>query len=182
MGVTLRLSWNLRVATGDQKLIDLAVSASGLTRTHFLLQAAGAAAEELLVGQAWSAMAPEAYEALAGGMGLQAPQPHEQHHSIIGFDCGDDRLNPWLQHRALGNQRNMPDPIPVVLAHLNPVIGSPNPPHRAAGRGRLPAAPPPARWLAVGCGARWHSSGAKSDPGGAQFAPWPVRWWCRPAG
>ena len=62
MAVTPRLSWNLRVTPGDQELIDRAVSASGLTRTDFVLQAARAAAQELLVEQAWSAMAPEAYE------------------------------------------------------------------------------------------------------------------------
>ena len=63
MATTPRLSWNLRVTPGDQELIDRAVSASGLTRTDFVLQAARAAAQELLVEQAWSAMAPEAYEA-----------------------------------------------------------------------------------------------------------------------
>ncbi len=39
-------------------------------------------------------------------MGLQAPQPLREHHSTTGFDCGDDRLNLWLQQRALGNQRS----------------------------------------------------------------------------
>ena len=63
MAVTPRLSWNLRVTPGDQELIDRAVSASGLTRSDVVLQAARAAAQELLVEQAWSAMVPEAYEA-----------------------------------------------------------------------------------------------------------------------
>jgi len=63
MAVTPRLSWNLRVSPGDQELIDRAVSASGLTRTDFVLKAARAAAQELLVEQAWSAMDPEAFEA-----------------------------------------------------------------------------------------------------------------------
>jgi GNAT superfamily N-acetyltransferase len=39
-------------------------------------------------------------------MRLQAPQPLGEHHSTTGFDCGDDRLNLWLQQRALGNQRS----------------------------------------------------------------------------
>ena len=63
MAATPRLSWNLRVTPGDQELIDRAVSASGLTRTDFVLQAARAAAQELLVEQTWSAMEPEAFEA-----------------------------------------------------------------------------------------------------------------------
>ena len=39
-------------------------------------------------------------------MGLQAPQPLADHHSIAGFDCGDPTLNQWLQQRALANQRS----------------------------------------------------------------------------
>ena len=39
-------------------------------------------------------------------MELQAPHPLDEHHSIAGFDCGDDMLNLWLQQRALGNQRS----------------------------------------------------------------------------
>ena len=46
-----RLSWNLRVTPEDQALIDRAVSASGLTRTDFVLQAARMAAQDLLVEQ-----------------------------------------------------------------------------------------------------------------------------------
>jgi GNAT superfamily N-acetyltransferase len=37
-------------------------------------------------------------------MALQAPQPLEPYHSIADFDCGDDGLNCWLQHRALAHQ------------------------------------------------------------------------------
>jgi len=39
-------------------------------------------------------------------MRLQGPQPLGEHHITTGFDCGDDRLNLWLQQRALGNQRS----------------------------------------------------------------------------
>jgi GNAT superfamily N-acetyltransferase len=39
-------------------------------------------------------------------MGLQAPQPLEDHHIMKGFDCGDPTLNQWLQQRALANQRS----------------------------------------------------------------------------
>ena len=77
MAVTPRLSWNLRVTPGDQELIDRAVSASGLTRTDFVLQAARAAAQELLVEQAWSAMAPEAYEAFCHQLDAPA-NPNER--------------------------------------------------------------------------------------------------------
>lgn len=52
MAVASRLSWNLRVTPDGHELIDRAVSASGLTRTDFVLQAARAAAQELLVEQA----------------------------------------------------------------------------------------------------------------------------------
>ena len=54
MAVSPRPSWNLRVTRDDQELIDRAVSASGLTRTDFVLQAARAAAQELLVEAAYS--------------------------------------------------------------------------------------------------------------------------------
>jgi len=37
MAVGPRLSWNLRVTPEDQDLIDRAVSASGHTRTDFVL-------------------------------------------------------------------------------------------------------------------------------------------------
>ena len=63
MAATPRLSWNLRVSPGDQDLIDRAVQASGLTRTDFVLQAARAAAQNLLVEQTWSALDPQAFEA-----------------------------------------------------------------------------------------------------------------------
>jgi uncharacterized protein (DUF1778 family) len=58
-----RLSWNLRVTPEDQALIDRAVSASGLTRTDFVLLAARVAAQELLVEQVWCSVASEPYEA-----------------------------------------------------------------------------------------------------------------------
>lgn len=77
MAVTHRLSWNLRVTPSDQELIDRAVNASGLTRTDFALKAARAAAHELLVEQAWSAMEPEAYEAFCRQLDAPA-NPNER--------------------------------------------------------------------------------------------------------
>ena len=71
MAATPRLSWNLRVTPEDQALIDRAVSASGLTRTDFVLQAARAAAQELLVEQTWSNLSPEQFEAFSRA--LEAP-------------------------------------------------------------------------------------------------------------
>jgi len=62
VAATPRLSWNLRVSAGDQDLIDRAVRASGLTRTDFVLQAARAAAQNLLVEQTWSVLEPQAFE------------------------------------------------------------------------------------------------------------------------
>lgn len=47
---------------GDQELIDRAVHASGLSRTDFVLQAARAAAQELLVEQAWQTVSAEQLE------------------------------------------------------------------------------------------------------------------------
>ena len=77
MAINPRLSWNLRVTLGDKELIDRAVNASGLTRTDFVLQAARAAAQELLVERAWSAMAPEAYEAFCRQLDAPA-NPNER--------------------------------------------------------------------------------------------------------
>lgn len=66
-----RLSWNLRVTPEDQALIDRAVSASGLTRTDFVLQAARIAAQELLVEQSWLSVGAESFERFAAE--LDAP-------------------------------------------------------------------------------------------------------------
>jgi uncharacterized protein (DUF1778 family) len=68
-----RLSWNLRVTPEDQALIDRAVSASGLTRTDFVLQAARLAAQELLIEQTWLSVGAEPFERFAAA--LNAP-PH----------------------------------------------------------------------------------------------------------
>jgi uncharacterized protein (DUF1778 family) len=66
-----RLSWNLRVTPEDQALIDRAVSASGLTRTDFVLQAARMAAKDLLVEQSWLSVGAESFERFANA--LDAP-------------------------------------------------------------------------------------------------------------
>jgi uncharacterized protein (DUF1778 family) len=66
-----RLSWNLRVTSEDQALIDRAVSASGLTRTDFVLQAARLAAQELLIEQTWLSVGAEPFERFAAA--LDAP-------------------------------------------------------------------------------------------------------------
>jgi len=66
-----RLSWNLRVTPEDQALIDRAVSASGLTRTDFVLQAARLAAQELLIEQTWLSVGAEPFERFAAA--LDAP-------------------------------------------------------------------------------------------------------------
>lgn len=77
MVVTPRLSWNLRVTPDDQQLIDRAVSASGLTRTDFVLQAARAAAQQVLVEQAWCSVEPERFAAFQ--QALDAPaKPNER--------------------------------------------------------------------------------------------------------
>ena len=77
MAVTPRLSWNLRVTPDDQQLIDRAVSASGLTRTDFVLQAARAAAQQVLVEQAWCSVEPERFAAFQ--QALDAPgKPNER--------------------------------------------------------------------------------------------------------
>ena len=73
MAASARLSWNLRVTPEDQALIDRAVSASGLTRTDFVLQAARLAAQELLIEQTWPSVGAEAFERFAAA--LDAP-PH----------------------------------------------------------------------------------------------------------
>lgn len=72
-----RLSWNLRVTPEDQALIDRAVSASGLTRTDFVLQAARMAAQELLVEQSWLSVGAEAFERFANAMDA-SPQANDR--------------------------------------------------------------------------------------------------------
>lgn len=73
MSPSARLSWNLRVTPKDQDLIDRAVSASGLTRTDFVLQTARLAAQELLIEQTWLSVGAEPFERFAAA--LDAP-PH----------------------------------------------------------------------------------------------------------
>jgi uncharacterized protein (DUF1778 family) len=77
MAVSPRLTWNLRVTPDDQALIDRAVSASGLTRTDFVLQAARKAAEQLLVEQTWCAVSTEQFEAFQSELDA-APRPSER--------------------------------------------------------------------------------------------------------
>jgi uncharacterized protein (DUF1778 family) len=72
-----RLSWNLRVKPEDQALIDRAVSASGLTRTDFVLQAARLAAQELLIEQTWLSVGAEPFECFAAALDA-APHAYEQ--------------------------------------------------------------------------------------------------------
>ena len=61
----------------DQQLIDRAVSASGLTRTDFVLQAARAAARQVLVEQAWCTVEPERFEAFQRALDAPA-KPNER--------------------------------------------------------------------------------------------------------
>lgn len=77
MAVSPRLSWNLRVTPDDQQLIDRAVSASGLTRTDFVLQAARTAARQVLVEQTWCAVSPEQFEAFQHELDAP-PRPSER--------------------------------------------------------------------------------------------------------
>lgn len=72
-----RLSWNLRVTPEDQALIDRAVSASGLTRTDFVLKAARIAAQELLVEQSWLSVGAESFERFAAELDAP-PQANER--------------------------------------------------------------------------------------------------------
>ena len=72
-----RLSWNLRVTPEDQVLIDRAVSASGLTRTDFVLQAARMAARELLVERSWLSVGAECFERFASALDTP-PQADER--------------------------------------------------------------------------------------------------------
>jgi hypothetical protein len=98
MAVTPRLSRNLRLTPDDQQLIDGAVSALGLTRTDLVLQAARAAAQPVLLEQAWCTVARL--------IPLEAPQPLTGQRRTAGFDCGDISLNQCLDQRALANQRS----------------------------------------------------------------------------
>lgn len=89
MAVAPRLSWNLRVTPDDQELIDRAVSASGLTRTDIVLQAARAAAQDLLVEQTWQAVSPERYQQFAELLDAP-PNPSERLRRTLSAP------RPWL--------------------------------------------------------------------------------------
>ena len=89
MAAAPRLSWNLRVTPDDQDLIDRAVSASGLTRTDFVLQAARTAARQLLVEQAWCTVSPEQFEAFQQELDAP-PQPNDRLHRTMTAP------RPWL--------------------------------------------------------------------------------------
>jgi uncharacterized protein (DUF1778 family) len=52
---------NLRIPAAERNLIDRAASASGKTRTNFILEAARRAAEDALLDRALVAVSPEAY-------------------------------------------------------------------------------------------------------------------------
>jgi uncharacterized protein (DUF1778 family) len=77
MAAGQRQSWNLRVSSADQDLINRAVAASGLTRTDFVLQAARAAARDLLVDQAWLTLTPERFEQFLNSLDAP-PHPNER--------------------------------------------------------------------------------------------------------
>lgn len=77
MAVTPGLSWNLWVTPDDQQQLDRAVSASGLTRTDFVLQAARAAAQQVLVEQAWCTVEWERFEAFQRALDAP-PKPNER--------------------------------------------------------------------------------------------------------
>jgi uncharacterized protein (DUF1778 family) len=66
-----RLRWNLPVTPEDQALIDRAESASGITRTDFVLQTARLAAQELLIEQTWLSVGAEPFERFTAA--LEAP-------------------------------------------------------------------------------------------------------------
>lgn len=72
-----RETLNLRIATEERNLIDLAAQSSGKTRTEFILGAARRAAEEALLDRSILSVSPAAYADF--GARLNAPpQPNEQ--------------------------------------------------------------------------------------------------------
>ena len=77
VAATPRLSWNLRVTPEDQELIDRAVTASGLSRTDFVLQAARSAAQEVLVEQAWCTLPADRFQQFLHQLDAP-PKPNER--------------------------------------------------------------------------------------------------------
>lgn len=57
----VRDTLNLRIPAAERNLIDRAASASGKTRTDFILEAARRAAEETLLDRALISVTPDAY-------------------------------------------------------------------------------------------------------------------------
>jgi uncharacterized protein (DUF1778 family) len=71
-----RSTLNLRIRPDERGLIDRAASATGKTRTDFILDAARAAAEQTLLDQVVVVADPRAYEAFLARLDAPA-QPND---------------------------------------------------------------------------------------------------------
>jgi len=68
---------NLRIKPEERNLIDRAAKARGKNRTDFVLEAARAVAEEVLLDQIIFTASPEAYAAFVARLDMP-PQPNER--------------------------------------------------------------------------------------------------------
>jgi uncharacterized protein (DUF1778 family) len=73
----VRDTLNLRIPAAARNLIDRAASATGKTRTDFILEAARRAAEDALLDRALVSVSPEAYADFLKRLDAPA-QPNEQ--------------------------------------------------------------------------------------------------------
>ncbi len=68
---------NLRIASAERNLIDLAAASTGVTRTDFILSAARRAAEEALLDRAIMSVSPAAYADFLALLDAP-PQPNDR--------------------------------------------------------------------------------------------------------
>jgi uncharacterized protein (DUF1778 family) len=74
---TRRDTLNLRIRPEERGLIDRAATLTGKTRTDFVLEAAGQAAEEALLSRTVFSVSREAYPQFLARLD-EAPQPNER--------------------------------------------------------------------------------------------------------
>ena len=86
-----RETLNLRIKPEERSLIDRAAKARGKNRTDFVLDAARAAAEEVLLDPAIVTASPEAYAAFLARLDM-APQPSDRLRKTMQTPAPWDRV------------------------------------------------------------------------------------------
>ncbi len=76
-GSSKRETLNIRIKPDERNLIDRAAHAKGKNRTDFILDAARAAAEEILLDQAMITITPQAYAKFLARLDMP-PRPNKR--------------------------------------------------------------------------------------------------------